>query len=122
MKILKIILLLFFRSEKQKIHRWAVGGHWYCFQSSGTPNFFYGTIWSQKNHKTVCLVLCKEESYKFSFWLKFAHFFGAHRNEKLKFLHNIHGDMILESGGKRSVWECPECGVSVWKGEYVEKG
>jgi len=56
---------------------------------------------------------------KWKFINRIIHMFTGH-DEDLIFLSNIHGDMIMSSGGKRSFWECPSCGGTVLKDELYE--
>lgn len=48
-----------------------------------------------------------------------AHVLTRH-DEELIFLSNIYGEMIMSSGGKRSLWQCPSCGGTIMKNELYE--
>jgi len=41
--------------------------------------------------------------------------FCRHLNYPLKFLSNIHGDNINIFNGKRSIWQCENCGKIIFR-------
>jgi hypothetical protein len=45
-----------------------------------------------------------------------------HLKTPLKFIKNIHGDMIYTAGGKRSIWVCTNCGKTILMDEPFYMG
>ena len=45
-----------------------------------------------------------------------------HLKTPLKFIKNIHGDMIYAAGGKRSIWKCTDCGKTILRDEVFYIG
>ena len=45
-----------------------------------------------------------------------------HLKHSLKFVKNIHGDIIYMAGGNRSVWKCPDCGKTILRPELFYTG
>jgi hypothetical protein len=41
---------------------------------------------------------------------------------KFRFMRNIHGDEIIERGGKRSIWACECCRTTIARDKYVKPG
>ena len=61
---------------------------------------------------------CEFYTAKRFIWLR--RLFCSHK-APLTFIRNLYGDEIIQADGCRSAWECPDCGKTFYKDNFISK-